>query len=209
MRRAADWIVAVPLKPAGSRKTRLASRLDAHARDALAEAMAAHVLATVGRAGGRAVALAAACPPGWKGAWHRDAGGGLNAALAGMRAAWRDRPFAVIHADLPHLMPDDVSALLEAGAGGLALAPDARGAGTNALALPPGRPIDFRFGAGSLALFRSQAAATLVRRPGIARDLDTPADLARAPAFLRATMLRDAPAGPSLFGASSVTERQS
>ncbi|TVV76825.1 2-phospho-L-lactate guanylyltransferase [Sphingomonas solaris] len=174
------WIVAVPLKPAGSRKTRLAARLDGATRDRLAAAMFGHVVATIAQVPGvRVVPVCETAPDGWAGAWHRDEGAGLNEALAGLRTAHGDASFAVIHADLPRLAADDVTALLVAGQTGLALAPDRHGGGTNALAVAAGRPLAFRFGPGSLARFSAESggAAVLVRRPGLALDIDTPADL--------------------------------
>jgi len=62
------------------------------------------------------------------------------------------------------------------------IAADKTGRGTNALALRPPDVIDFRFGVGSLAAHIAQADGlplSVVDRPGLAFDLDTPADLAR------------------------------
>jgi 2-phospho-L-lactate guanylyltransferase len=64
------------------------------------------------------------------------------------------------------------------------VAPDRLGTGTNGLALSPPGVIGFRFGAGSFAAHRAEAAAAglepvIVTRPGLAFDLDTPEDLAR------------------------------
>jgi 2-phospho-L-lactate guanylyltransferase len=79
-----------------------------------------------------------------------------------------------------------VAALLDAlpAAGGVAIAPDRAGRGTNGLALRPPDAIGFRFGAGSFAAHRADAEAAgvplvEVHRPGLEFDLDTPADLAR------------------------------
>jgi 2-phospho-L-lactate guanylyltransferase len=93
---------------------------------------------------------------------------------------------AVLHGDLPTLTSPDVTALLAAATGDgalVAIAPDAAGTGTNGLALGPPDVIGFQFGAGSLeahrrAAKRAGAWITLVRRPGLAFDIDTPADLA-------------------------------
>jgi 2-phospho-L-lactate guanylyltransferase len=92
----------------------------------------------------------------------------------------------ILHGDLPNLQADDVAALVDAllQAGGVAIAPDRAGAGTNALALRPPDAIPFRFGIGSFAAHVAEAEATgtplvEVHRPGLAFDLDTPADLAR------------------------------
>ena len=68
--------------------------------------------------------------------------------------------------------------------GGVAIAPDRAGTGTNGLALRPPDAIPMRFGVGSLAAHVAEAEAAAVpiaevHRPGLAFDLDTPADLAR------------------------------
>jgi len=79
-----------------------------------------------------------------------------------------------------------VAALTDAlpAARGAAIAPDRAGTGTNGLALRPPDVIALRFGAGSLAAHLAEAEAagvpiSEVHRPGLAFDLDTPADLAR------------------------------
>ena len=66
----------------------------------------------------------------------------------------------------------------------MAIAPDRAGTGTNGLALRPPDVIGFRFGLDSLAGHVAEAQAAGVPlvevvRPGLAFDLDTPADLAR------------------------------
>lgn len=112
---------------------------------------------------------------------------GMNAAvdlaLAGL-ARRGATCVALIAADLPLLAPADVTALVvTARTSGMALAPDARGTGTNALCLM--LPTQFRchFGPGSYALHQAEAArhgitAAAVRRPGLAFDVDEAADLA-------------------------------
>jgi 2-phospho-L-lactate guanylyltransferase len=64
----------------------------------------------------------------------------------------------------------------------VAIAPDRAGTGTNGLALRPPDAIPFHFGAGSRAAHAAAAEAanvplTVVERPGLAFDLDTPEDL--------------------------------
>ena len=117
---------------------------------------------------------------------------GLNAGLDQARGdAQADgiETLVVLHGDLPNLSAEDVLALL-AGLGavaagrGVAIAPDRTGAGTNGLGLRPPGAIAFRFGTGSFAAHLSEAEAagaalSVVERPGLAFDLDTPEDLAR------------------------------
>ena len=62
------------------------------------------------------------------------------------------------------------------------IAPDQRGIGTNGLYLPTALDFRCRFGAGSRARHEAEAQRlgiepAIVRRPGLALDLDTPADL--------------------------------
>jgi 2-phospho-L-lactate guanylyltransferase len=89
----------------------------------------------------------------------------------------------VLHGDLPNLRADDIHALLAATPlpRGVAIAPDRSGSGTNGLALRPPDAMPFAFGVGSFAghVHASGGKAVVVERPGLAFDLDTPADLAR------------------------------
>ena len=89
----------------------------------------------------------------------------------------------VLHGDLPNLRADDIRALLAATPlpRGVAIAPDRSGSGTNGLALRPPDAVPFAFGTGSFAahLAAAEDAAVVMQRPGLAFDLDTPADLAR------------------------------
>ena len=114
---------------------------------------------------------------------------GLNAGLAQARdEALRDgvEVLAVLHGDLPDLAPADVTALLVAVSGlgpAVAIAPDAAARGTNGLALAPPDAIGFQFGRDSFAAHlaaagRSGARLSVVERPGLAFDVDTPHDLA-------------------------------
>lgn len=95
-----------------------------------------------------------------------------------------------VPADIPLLTPDDIAALLQlhGGAPAVTLAPSRDERGTNALACSPPDVLPLRFGDDSFTahLRRAQELGIepqIVRRPGLALDLDTPADLA---AFLAA-----------------------
>jgi 2-phospho-L-lactate/phosphoenolpyruvate guanylyltransferase len=89
----------------------------------------------------------------------------------------------IIAADLPFVTREEIGALVEASRSGSAVAaPDWREAGTNALAFPLARGLPMRFGPGSLAAHEAEARAaglsfTLVRRPGLAFDVDEPQQL--------------------------------
>jgi 2-phospho-L-lactate guanylyltransferase len=89
----------------------------------------------------------------------------------------------VVSADLPLLLPADAVAMLAVGeTGALVLAPARDAAGTNALLLPPETRFHPAFGRASRAAHRARARALGLRvvevhRPGLAFDVDTPADL--------------------------------
>lgn len=176
------WTAVVPLKPASESKTRLNGAVSVAQRSDLVEAMARHVLAVLARVPAiqRIEVLSARRPEWWSGAWAQDHGRGLNAELAAWRAAFGAGPCVIVHGDLPLLSVADVEALLEAArAHGAAAATDTAGMGTNALAIADGAPFAFRFGAHSRAAHVQQAPEMAVlTREGLARDIDTPADLA-------------------------------
>lgn len=125
----------------------------------------------------------------------------LNAALElardAARAAGAEAVLA-LPADVPLVTPGDIAALaalLAAGAD-VALAPDAAGLGTNALALRAAAPLPFAFGEDSAAR-HARAAADLglaLRRyhsPTLALDVDDPASLARYRAHALGPMARE------------------
>jgi 2-phospho-L-lactate guanylyltransferase len=186
--------IIVPHRGLEHAKTRLAGVLDPAQRADLAERLLRHVLEVAVEAEPDTVVISP--DPGLgelvAGAGARlsvQHGLGLNAGLAQARdEAIRDGidTVAVLHGDLPALTSPDITALLAAatGAGSLvAIAPDAAETGTNGLALAPPGVVEFQFGAGSLeahrrAAKRAGAWITIVRRPGLAFDIDTPEDLA-------------------------------
>lgn len=119
-----------------------------------------------------------------------ETGSGLNAALEqGSRHAIARgaQALAAVSSDLPSLAVEDLRALVETPVP-VAIATDRLRQGTNALALRPPGAIPFRFGADSLAAHLEAARdaglqAQVIERPGLARDIDTPADLAELRAF--------------------------
>lgn len=186
--------IIVPHRGLAAAKTRLAPVLDDTERQALAKRLLERVLAVSREACGDVVVISPseALGPLVVAAGARlvhQLGMGLNAGLEQARGeALADRidTLLVLHGDLPNLSTADIAALLAAvpGAGGVAIAPDRAGGGTNGLALRPPDAIPFRFGIGSLAAHRAAAEAAgvemvEVHRSGLAFDLDTPADLAR------------------------------
>ena len=186
--------IIVPHRGLAAAKTRLSGVLDDGEREALAQRLLERVLAVAHAACGDVVVISPseALGPLVAAAGARlvhQRGMGLN---AGLEQARREAlaegidALLVLHGDLPNLATDDVSALLAAvpQPTGVAIAPDRGGRGTNGLALRPPDAIPFRFGVESLAAHRAEAEAAgmplvEVVRPGLAFDLDTPADLAR------------------------------
>ncbi|TGD74569.1 7,8-didemethyl-8-hydroxy-5-deazariboflavin synthase subunit CofH [Mangrovimicrobium sediminis] len=103
----------------------------------------------------------------------------LQAAAAQRAGAGR---LLALHADLPALGAADIDAVLAAPAQALVIGADKTGRGTNLLAFPGAAVPQFQFGADSCA--RHSAAAqgaglepALLSRPGLALDIDEPADL--------------------------------
>ncbi|MET0238370.1 MAG: 2-phospho-L-lactate guanylyltransferase [Sphingobium sp.] len=170
------WTAIIPFNYGRPCKTRLAPVLSVEERDALAMAMALHVVGVVGQVPAIDSAhLLAPVDPILPGAqWLRDDGRGINSELAAARAASPGQPILIIHADLPLLAPSDVETLLRAAAvSGAAIAPDAAGRGTNAIALADDRAFVPAFGADSLAAHRSALpGAPLVDTPGLTLDVD-------------------------------------
>ena len=185
--------IIVPHRGLAAAKTRLAPVLDHAEREALALRLLQQVLRVAREACRDVVVISpsAALEPVVRAAGARlvvQHGMGLNAGLDQARAeASSDgvTTLVVLHGDLPNLLADDVRALIAAApTPGVAIAPDRAGSGTNGLALTPPDVIAFRFGIGSCAAHLGAAReagvpAVEVHRPGLAFDLDTPADLAR------------------------------
>ena len=189
------WAI-IPVKPLGAGKSRLAAVLGVEQRAALNKHLFGRVLhATLGVFKPERIAVVTADTlllPMMRGqGLHalQDPGGGLNAALglACRYAADRGaRAVAVLPSDLPKVTTDDVKALVASlGPGsGSVIAPDQQEQGTNALALAPPAPDFFRFGPDSFQAHLEAAKARglkmrILRRPGLAQDLDTPEEYRR------------------------------
>lgn len=178
----------VPLKALARAKSRLRPALPGPDRRALVAAMAGRVVAACGAAGGvddivlvagDEAAAAVGTAAGVRVlVVHRP---GLRFALQRADAGLRGRPATlVVPADLPHIVPADVDAVIEAGGGGPAVVvvPTLDG-GTGALLRRPPNAIPSAFGPGSAAAHLALARAAGVRAvrldiPGLAHDVDTP-----------------------------------
>lgn len=185
------WAV-IPVKAPAACKTRLSAVLEDGERCALVAGMLGHVVG-VAAATQRIdeVLLLGPARHGLPDSMRllADPGLGLNAALrsaidAAVQAAVSRLLF--VAADLPHLQPADVVALLDVPDDAGAIAPDRAGTGTNALSLPVscGPAFGLHYGIGSLAAHRGEARRIgldlrVIRSPSLAFDIDVPADLDR------------------------------
>ncbi|SDO62395.1 2-phospho-L-lactate guanylyltransferase [Geodermatophilus sp. DSM 45219] len=106
---------------------------------------------------------------------------GLNAALAHGARATGGTAVAALSSDLPALRPRELAAALAAaGTAPRCFVADAQGSGTTLLTAA-GTDLSPAFGAGSARRHRAGGAVPLTGGwPGLARDVDTPADLREA-----------------------------
>jgi 2-phospho-L-lactate guanylyltransferase len=185
--------VLVPLKRLGRAKSRLAEALTAAERAGLMLTLLERVVEAVREAGIHRITLVTSEPlaPDVAATWH-DRDLPWNEALATAIAEVVDEEVvAVISADLPFLQPSDVTTLIEATpVRGVAVA-RAFDAGTNAVSMRPPGVLPTRFGEpASAALHATSACArglacVTLDLPGLAFDVDTPADLERMNARAR------------------------
>ncbi|RME81137.1 MAG: 2-phospho-L-lactate guanylyltransferase [Caldilineae bacterium] len=192
--------VIIPMKSLSLAKRRLHPALSRAARRALALEMLEHVLATVSASGVADLCVLISADTeilhlaprhGFEGVRETQSGynqvvrQGLNwAAERGAAAA------LVLPADLPYLTAkelQELTALARTAHPAVVLAPDAREAGTNALLLRPPLLMRPSFGPNSFArhchLTRQLGIEPIIyRAPGLAHDVDWPADLLTLPA---------------------------
>jgi 2-phospho-L-lactate guanylyltransferase len=185
---AEQWTVVVPVKPAGSGKSRLEGA--AAARQELARAIALDTIAAAAQVARVVVVTAddgiAACLDGGV-AVIADPGAGLNAAVAAGAAAagvgtWR----AALLGDVPALRPADLAAALEAAARyERAVVGDADGTGSTLVTAAPGVPWQSAFGPDSFRrhLELGFTALPISDASTLRHDVDTPAQLATAVAL--------------------------
>jgi 2-phospho-L-lactate/phosphoenolpyruvate guanylyltransferase len=192
-------IAILPVKSFDAAKQRLAGRLGAGPRQALAQAMFSDVLASLRRVSGldavtvvtaEQTAESAALGVGVRVLRDTEQAGQSQAASIGIRyalAAGFGRVL-LVPGDTPLLDPAEVAALLERSPP-VAIVPDRHLTGTNALLLSPPDAIEPSFGPASLARHTSAAEAAGVeyaveRVPTLELDVDTPEDLAALAAAL-------------------------
>jgi 2-phospho-L-lactate/phosphoenolpyruvate guanylyltransferase len=194
------WVV-MPVKDLPDAKQRLASILNAKEREELFRAMLQDVLsALVASAELAGILLITRDPEARRLAKHYGARvlleeenrGHTAASSLGARTLAREGIPGMVQlpADIPLVTPDDIAALLHAHgeAPAVTLAPSRDERGSNAVACSPPDLLPLRFGDDSFLphVLRARALGIepqIVRRPGLALDVDTPDDLA---AFLAA-----------------------
>jgi 2-phospho-L-lactate guanylyltransferase len=183
-------VALIPVKDLPKAKARLASALDENGRRELATALFRDVLAAaldcpaldqVAVVTRDPVALQIASDAGAEG---MDDAGNLNESLDSVARTLGQRSvdrLLVLHADLPLVSAADIETVARSSAD-VALVSSGDG-GTNALACPT-RAFGFCYGVGSAQAHKEAAwdadlEAELLDLPGLALDIDTPADLER------------------------------
>ena len=188
----AQVVAIIPMKPLEAAKSRLAPRLSRTERQALALNVLEHVVRQASRAslhsvwvvGGGPVVRCLALKNGAQ--WHEDATSGLNACLS------ESFEMAFQHGLSPLYLPGDLAMLdwpdiqaltrsLRPGTN-LVICPDEKIEGTNALLLPHDSPFKPLLGPDSFRRHMDSAqslglSAAIYNSPGLAFDLDTPADI--------------------------------
>jgi 2-phospho-L-lactate guanylyltransferase len=180
--------VLVPVKRLDGAKSRLSAALSPEERAELMQTLLRDVLEAVRSAGVGPVTIVSSEPLAVDGIprfddrrlpWN-------DALAAAMREVVKEECVAVVSADLPQLRPEEVAQLVAAApARGLAIA-RAQDGGTNAIVMRPSGVVATHFGEPASCAVHVRAAAdagleaVVVDLPGLAFDLDTPEDLARA-----------------------------
>jgi 2-phospho-L-lactate guanylyltransferase len=185
-------LAAIPIKPFGVAKRRLADRLDGETRSRLGKEIAARTAAAATDAG--ALTAIVTGDPGVA-TWARGNGylvideqissnRGLDGAAESvvLEAMRRQRPWAVIHADLPLVTPGALAKVFYLCRTRAVVVPSYNG-GTNVVA-GFRTWFHFSYGPGSFHRHLANNADVVVRtHPYLALDLDTSADLSRAMAL--------------------------
>jgi 2-phospho-L-lactate guanylyltransferase len=181
----ADAHVLVPLKHLDDAKTRLSSVLSGEERSALMLELLEGVLQAVRKADVGPITVVSSESLANGLARFDDRGLAWNDALAAaMREVVSEPIAAVVSADLPRVTGEDIRALVAATPDrGMAIARALDG-GTNAVSMRPAGAVLTHFGEPQSAAVHAQAtaaaglAARILDIPGLAFDVDTPADLA-------------------------------
>lgn len=184
--------ILIPVKGLRYGKSRLSGVLAPPDRMALVYSMLRHTIdCALGATDVRTVAVvtdqAMNLPDGVEHIPERGLGhnGGLQRAMD-LLAGRGTRILLALASDLPELHPSDVDAMIDrARLFSCAIAPDEGDTGTNSIAITLPTAFRFRFGPGSFAAHQHEALLagahnfSIVRRPGLAFDLDHPEGLQR------------------------------
>ena len=189
------WAV-VPVKETGGAKTRLGDALPPELRPALAMAMLEDVLAALAQARGLAgivlvtldpvaIRLAAQYGATCRADGARDGHTGAVTAAARRLAAGGAAGMLTLPGDIPLVTAAEIGRLIAAHrpAPSFTIAPSHDEMGSNAILMSPPDAVPLRFGDDSFRPHLAAARAagiepTIVSLPGIALDIDNPADLA-------------------------------
>ena len=173
--------VLVPLKRLDIAKSRLAQTLEQDERAALMRSLLEHALAAAREADVGPVTVVSGEQVEGADVFD-DRGLPWNEALeAAMREVVREDIAAIVSADLPFVTADDIRTLVDATPPrGIAIA-RAHDGGTNAVAMRPSALVRTRFGEPQSASVHASLGvpSVIVDVPGLAFDVDTPADLER------------------------------
>jgi 2-phospho-L-lactate guanylyltransferase len=176
-----DAHVLIPLKSLDQAKSRLAGALAPEERAELMRSLLELVVGAVRAAGVERITVVTAESMEGHDVWH-DRGLAWNEALtAAMDEVVTAPVAAVISGDLPLLRPEEVEQLLESTpARGIAIARALDG-GTNAVSMRPPGIVRTHFGEPASAAVHAGLGVdhVVLDLPGLAFDVDTPADLAR------------------------------
>ncbi len=202
MMRRMPTVALVPVRSLADGKQRLAAVLSDRERCALVRAMLEDVLDALARAAGIAASLVVSGDTAVLPVAEATGAillpdvpeGGLNASLqaasAWVAAALPGHALLVVAGDLPVLTPALVESVVPAAKAEIVIARSLDG-GTNLLWQAPPLSLRFAFGAQSCTRHRTAARAAgrtvaVLEHPVLARDLDTPDDLAALLPLLRA-----------------------
>ena len=180
-----DPVVALPIRSFRDAYRRLAGVLDPPGRAVLARALASRTADGIRRAG-QAPLIVSTAPDvrDWATANNHemiseDPDGGLNGAARTVVRHARDRPWLILHADLPFLTPGEIGSVLEVLHSGRHVLAPSYDAGTSAL----GGHGAFRFSYGVASFHRhlnTGPPPAVISSLGFQLDIDSPQDLSVA-----------------------------
>lgn len=218
------WAV-IPIRSLKEGKTRLASALEASAREHLNREFLSHTLTVTNAVpllkgvlvvSADMAALDLAREQGAH-ALIESPPRGLNPALT-MASSWLAKRGAnhvmSVSADLPYLTTEDLMAVLDLALGkdgtaraAVTIAPDEDEQGTNVMVVSPPGVLLYQYGIDSFGRHRAQARKNgmlvhVIRRPGLLFDVDSPEDLVKwRDATGAASQLNDRTSEPHAVGA--------